>query len=85
MSERGQDTVEWGGLLLLVALMLAALLASGVLASFASGVECGVRESWARRSKLCESAGSGRFGSERAVDLSGSGGACDLGNLRVSR
>ena len=34
--------MDWGGLVLLVALMLAALLASGVLASFASGVECSV-------------------------------------------
>src|SRR5512142_482710 len=41
-SERGQDTIEWSGVLLLVALLIAALLASGVLASVASGVECNV-------------------------------------------
>ncbi len=41
-SERGQDTVEWGALLLLAALLTGALLASGILASMASAVECSV-------------------------------------------
>jgi hypothetical protein len=41
-SERGQATLEWGGLLILVALLLGALLTSGILASVASGVTCSV-------------------------------------------
>ena len=43
-SERGQDTVEWAGVLLVVALMIGALLASGVLASVASAVACNVNQ-----------------------------------------
>ncbi|MBV9603517.1 MAG: SGNH/GDSL hydrolase family protein [Solirubrobacterales bacterium] len=43
-SERGQDTVEWGGALLLVALLIGVLLASGVAASVASGFECSVEK-----------------------------------------
>ncbi|HKO28419.1 MAG TPA: SGNH/GDSL hydrolase family protein [Solirubrobacteraceae bacterium] len=41
-SERGQSTVEWGGLLVLIALVIAALITSGVLASVANGVGCNV-------------------------------------------
>lgn len=41
-SERGQDTVEWCGVLLVVAVVIAAVLASGMLASVASGFECNV-------------------------------------------
>ena len=41
-SERGQDTLEWGGLVLLVALVIGALMAWGIIPSIASGVECSV-------------------------------------------
>ena len=41
-SERGQTTWEWGGLLVLIVLVLGALLTSGVLASVANGVGCNV-------------------------------------------
>jgi hypothetical protein len=43
-SERGQDTVEWVGLLTLVAALVGALLLSGVPASVASGLECNVNK-----------------------------------------
>jgi len=41
-GQRGQDTIEWAGLLLLVSAIIAALLLSGVPASIARGVECNV-------------------------------------------
>lgn len=45
-SERGQAAVEWGGVLLLVAVMIAVVLAAmqvlGVTASIAKGLECNV-------------------------------------------
>src|SRR5262249_42320489 len=42
ISERGQATLEWGGLLVLIALVIGALITSGAFASVASGVECNV-------------------------------------------
>jgi hypothetical protein len=42
--ERGQDTVEWAGVVAAVALMIGALLALGVVASLASAVECNVQK-----------------------------------------
>ena len=41
-SESGQATLEWSGVLIVVALLIALLLASGILASVARGVECNV-------------------------------------------
>lgn len=41
-SERGQTTLEWGGLLVLIALVIGALVTSGAVASVANGVECNV-------------------------------------------
>jgi hypothetical protein len=42
--ERGQDTVEWAGVLGLVAVLLGVFLASGLLASVASAAECSVEK-----------------------------------------
>jgi hypothetical protein len=41
-AERGQAMVEWGGVLVVISVLIAALLASGVLAAVASGVSCNV-------------------------------------------
>jgi lysophospholipase L1-like esterase len=42
ISERGQTTLEWGGLLVLIALVIGALVTSGAVASVAHGVGCNV-------------------------------------------
>src|SRR5262249_27425148 len=40
----GQETMEWGAVLILVALVIGALLTSGIVASVASAVECNVEK-----------------------------------------
>jgi lysophospholipase L1-like esterase len=52
-SESGQDTIEWGGVLLAVALLIAALLAIGIPTSIASAVECGVRKALGATTGTC--------------------------------
>lgn len=41
-SDRGQDTVEWAGVLIVVALVIGALLSTGIPGSIASGIQCQV-------------------------------------------
>jgi len=43
-SERGQDTVEWAGVIVVVALVILTLLASGVPSAIARGVTCAVNK-----------------------------------------
>ena len=81
-SERGQDTVEWAGVLVVVALVVLAIFVTGV--PPARGVVRGAQG--ARRigllpGRTCGSAA--ELG--RAVELAQPGHAGDVGNLRVAR
>lgn len=45
-SQRGQGTVEWGGVLLLVAIVIAAMFLSGVPQAIAHGLSCNVHKAF---------------------------------------
>jgi hypothetical protein len=70
-SQRGQSTVEWGALIVLVGLVITALMTAGIPQAAAKGVVCGVRQALGGQNAGCSASGVGGSGTGSAPGTSG--------------